>query len=127
MLHVLVIEDNQYFAQVLCDILEIKGCVTAHASSAERGLEMAKEWQPEIIFCDIELHGVAGGLDFARRIRADGESSDIPLIAISGYATDHDQQAALQAGFNVMLGKPVKFADISKLLETYSGTRRAEA
>lgn len=127
MLHVLVIEDNQYFAQVLCDILEIKGCVTAYASTAERGLEMTKELQPEIVFCDIELHGGASGLDFARSVRADKESTDLPLIAISGYASDDDQQAALEAGFNFLLAKPVRFADLSRIVDRYSGTGRARA
>lgn len=122
--HVLVIEDNQYFAQVLCDILEIKGCVTAYASTAERGLEMTKELLPEIVFCDIEFHGVASGLDFARSIRADKDATGITLIAISGYMTDKDHQAALQAGFDLMLGKPVKFADISRVLDNYAAAGR---
>jgi CheY-like chemotaxis protein len=117
---VLVIEDNPDFGQLLCDILTIQGCVTEVAHEALLALEMARAAPYDVIFSDINLPGTVSGLGFARLLRADPQLSHTPLIAVSGYTADEDRQRALDAGFNLVFPKPVKFADLSMALATYS-------
>jgi CheY-like chemotaxis protein len=119
-LRVLVVEDNQDFAQILRDILEIKGCETAVAFNARAGLETTKKIMPDMIFCDIGLPGDINGLGFARALRADSELAHIPLIAVSGYNSDEDRQRASLAGFDMIFPKPVRFADITQALAIFS-------
>ena len=120
-LRVLAIEDNRDFAQLFRHMLEIMGCDLEIRPDARSGLERAHEILPELIFCDIGLPGDMDGFAFARAIRGDAALAHIPLVAVSGYSSPADIQCALEAGFNRVCGKPVKFADISEALATFAG------
>ncbi len=114
---VLVIEDNRDFAQLFKDMLQIMGCDPEVAMTAQEGLEVARQSQPDMIFCDIGLPGEMDGFGFARALRADARTKDIPLVAVSGYTSAEDKQKALAAGFDRLCPKPVKFGDISESLK----------
>ncbi|WP_019141166.1 response regulator [Noviherbaspirillum massiliense] len=116
----LVVEDNPDFAQLIRDILEIKGCEARVASNARNGLKAAQEMQPDIIFCDIGLPGELNGLEFARALRADANLSRTPLVAVSGYTSEADRLRAIEAGFDMVFPKPVKFADLTAALERFA-------
>jgi CheY-like chemotaxis protein len=119
-INALVVEDNQDFAQLVCDILHIQGCTSHVAHNARTGLALAKRIHPAIVFCDVGLPGAMNGLDFARTMRADESLRDIPLVAITGYTSEQDKTAALAAGFNMVFPKPFKFADLLKALEQFT-------
>lgn len=121
-LRVLAIEDNRDFAQLFRHMLEVMGCELDIMSDARSGLARAHEILPKLIFCDIGLPGDMDGLAFARAARADPALAHIPLVAVSGYNSPADVQRALEAGFNRLCGKPVKFADISEVLATFAIT-----
>ena len=115
----LVIEDHRDFAQLLCDILEIQGCTAHSVYNAQEGLQTARSIMPEMIFCDIGLPGAMDGLGFARQLRSEASLAHIPLVAVSGYTSEHDKSRAIEAGFNLVFAKPVKFADLTLALDTY--------
>ncbi len=125
-LRVLAIEDNRDFAQLFRHMLEIMGCDLDITTDARSGLARAHARLPELIFCDIGLPGDMDGFAFARAVRADPALAHIPLVAVSGYNSPADVQRALEAGFNRVCGKPVKFADISEALATF-GIKRPGA
>jgi CheY-like chemotaxis protein len=124
-LRVLSIEDNWDFAQLFQHMLQIMGCELEMTSDAEAGLKLAREGSPQLIFCDIGLPGDMDGYDFARKLRADPALAHLPLVAVSAYCTPDDVKRALEAGFDRVCGKPVKFAEISAALSAFSnGTLR---
>jgi signal transduction histidine kinase/ActR/RegA family two-component response regulator len=123
-LRVLAIEDNRDFAQLFRHMLEAMGCDLEIAADARSGLALARAIAPELIFCDIGLPGDMDGFAFARAVRADPALAAIPLVAVSGYNSPADVQRALQAGFDRVCGKPVKFADISDALATFAVKRQ---
>lgn len=116
---VLVIEDNPDFAQLLCDLLEIKGCGAITAHNASNGLLLAKERRPAMIFCDLGLPGEMDGLEFAAALRSDRDIPHIPLIAVTGYSTEEDTMRAMRAGFDMVFPKPVRFADLTAAIEHF--------
>lgn len=116
---VLVIEDNQDLAKLFCDLLEVMGCTTYVAFSARGGLESARREVPDLVFCDLRLPGDKSGFDVAREMRADPKLAHIPLLAVTGYDDAHEHQRALDAGFERVFGKPVKFAQILEVLNSY--------
>ena len=122
-LRVLAIEDNRDFAQLFRHMLEIMGCELDITSDARSGLARAHEMLPELIFCDIGLPGSMDGFAFARAVRNDPVLAQIPLVAVSGYNSPADVQRAIEAGFDRVCGKPVKFADISETLATFASGR----
>ncbi|MEO5687930.1 MAG: response regulator, partial [Burkholderiaceae bacterium] len=111
-------------AQLFRHMLEIMGCDLDITADARSGLETARAIQPKLIFCDIGLPGDMDGFAFARALRADPLLADTPLVAVSGYNSPADVQRALDAGFNRVCGKPVKFADISEALATFAALRQ---
>lgn len=118
-LKVLVIEDNQDLAKLFCDLLEVMGCNTEVALTVRSGLESARKTLPDLIFCDLRLPGERDGFDFARELRADEELGHVPLIAVTGYSGVDERQRALDAGFNRVFAKPIKFAEIQEVLKAY--------
>jgi len=124
---VLAIEDNRDFAQLFRHMLEVMGCELDIASDARSGLARARAILPELIFCDIGLPGDMDGFALAKAVRGDAALSHIPLVAVSGYNSPADVQRALEAGFNRLCGKPVKFADISEALATFAIKRPGNA
>jgi len=118
-MRVLVIEDNQDLAKLFCDLLEVMGCTTEMAFTARSGIEAARGAAPELVFCDLRLPGEKDGFGFASEMRADRALAHIPLIAVTGYDDVDEHQRALDAGFDRVFEKPVKFAQILDLLNTY--------
>ncbi|WP_194725800.1 response regulator [Noviherbaspirillum malthae] len=116
----LVVEDNQDFAQLVCDILHIQGCTPHVAYRAEAALTIARNINPDIVFCDLGLPGDMNGLDFARSMRADASLRSIPLVAITGYTSEQDKAAAMAAGFNMVFPKPFKFVDLTNAIAQYA-------
>jgi signal transduction histidine kinase/ActR/RegA family two-component response regulator len=126
-MRVLAIEDNRDFAQLFRHMLEVMGCDLDIRPDARSGLERAREILPELIFCDIGLPGEMDGFAFARAVRSDPVLAPIPLVAVSGYSSPADVQHAMEAGFNRVCGKPVKFADISDALATFASRQSGAA
>jgi len=122
--HVLVIEDNRDFARLFGDMLEIMGCSRDIAFDARSGFDALRQRRPNLIFCDLGLPGSMDGFEFARALRSDPDLEPIPLIGVSGRTSSEDVQQALDAGFDRLFPKPVKFADVSGALSTYSKGNR---
>ena len=105
-----MIEDNCDTADSMCLVLKLRGHAVAVAYNGADGVRMAKEWQPEIVLCDIGLPGM-DGFHVAAEIRKDPATATAVLIAISGYAEQPSMSEA-QAIFDHYLLKP---ADPSQL------------
>jgi CheY-like chemotaxis protein len=114
--HVLCIDDNQDFLQVLSHLIDALGYDLTTAISAVEGIDIAHAKQPHIIFCDLGLPNGMDGFEFARLIRADETLKNIPMVAVSARTDDESRAKALASGFDKTLSKPVKFADIRTVL-----------
>lgn len=118
-MRVLVIEDNQDLARLFCDLLQVMGCLTEVAFSGRSGLEVARRTKPDLVFCDLRLPGEKNGLDVARELRADPGFAGTPLIAVTGYVDPEEKKRALDAGFDRVFAKPIKFGEIQEVLKAY--------
>jgi PAS domain S-box-containing protein len=114
---VLYVEDNPANLNLMEHILRrVPGLNLISAHTAELGLEMARQHQPEIIILDINLPGMTGMEALAHLQRLD-ETRAIPVVALSANAMPDEIQKALDAGFQRYLTKPL---NISELLNTLS-------
>ena len=102
---VLIIEDNVDLAESLRELLELDGHQVAVAYSGPEGLAKAREFQPEVVLCDIGLPGM-DGYAVARAFRADERLKEVFLVALTGYAQPEDLKEAAEAGFDRHLAKP---------------------
>jgi two-component system, sensor histidine kinase len=114
-LRVLVIDDNQDAAETLAMLLESNGHKTLKAYNAQAGLSAAARFQPQAVFCDIEMRGM-NGYEVATRLRDDPRHAPALLVAVTGRGAREDQQRSLQAGFDVHLTKPISYEAVRQAL-----------
>ncbi|WP_334191137.1 response regulator [Noviherbaspirillum sp.] len=115
---VLIVEDNHHLAQLFSDLLEVLGCTSDVALSARSGLDMVHKKRPDLIFCDLRLPGEMDGFGFAREFRSMSLSPFVPLVAVTGLCTAEDREKAMQAGFDRIFIKPLKFNEIQELVDS---------
>jgi PAS domain S-box-containing protein len=114
-LRIMVVDDNADAATMLAMFLETLGHEVAVEHDPVRALERVRGIAPDACILDIGLPGMDGH-ELARRLRALPETADILLIAATGYGREHDHAAALAAGFDHHLVKPVDTKRLSELL-----------
>jgi CheY-like chemotaxis protein len=118
-LRVLTVEDNPDISTLLTLILEASGADVTCATSAPQALELLGQGKYDALVSDIGMPEMSG-IEFIRRVRARG--SHIPGIALSAYSTAEDRHAALDAGYDLFVPKPVQPAKlISGLSELVGG------
>lgn len=113
---VLLIEDNDDAREMTAMVLECHGHTVFKAADGVDGIRIAGQNKPDVIVIDIGLPGIDGH-EVARRLKSAADTQKIPLIALTGYGLPHDRQAALEAGFNMHLVKPVNADALLKAIE----------
>jgi two-component system CheB/CheR fusion protein len=113
---VLLVDDNEDAVETMSFLLGELGHETRFALDGPEALRIVQEFKPDIVFLDIGLPDM-DGFEVARRMRKMPECSEIPIIAVSGYARDSDRQRALAAGFTGHLAKPVNLERIERVVE----------
>jgi CheY-like chemotaxis protein len=78
-------------------------------------LQYAESWRPEVIFLDIGLPRL-NGHDAARRIREQSWGKNVVLVALTGWGQEKDRRQSAEAGFDHHLVKPVRYADLTRIL-----------
>jgi CheY-like chemotaxis protein len=116
---ILVIEDNLDSAEVLQTFLEIHGHEISVNYDGTNGLETARQNNPDVIICDINLSGDLDGYDVAEEIKRNEQTKSIFLIALSGYGRIEDKEKSKAAGFDSHLVKPTNFDDLLELLDNF--------
>ena len=124
---ILVIEDNPESLQLLAYLLSMAGHETLTAADGEEGLRLALGARPDLILCDIQLPGIDGH-EVARQLKASGECSSIPLVAVTAYSMPGDRENAMAAGFDGYLTKPIDPATILGQVDAFlPDAKRGEA
>lgn len=94
-------------------LLERSGNELATCYEGPAALEMANSYQPQVVILDIGLSGM-NGYEVARRLRE--MLPNALLIAMTGWVAEENSARAREAGFNRYMVKPVRLAELHKLL-----------
>jgi signal transduction histidine kinase/CheY-like chemotaxis protein len=120
-LRVLVTEDNEINRIVARAMLERAGCVVSIAQDGAEAVRLVAQTRPDLVLMDLSMP-VMDGLEATRRIRA-AEAAEgrapTPIIALSANALAEHRDAALQAGMNAYLTKPVEDAALRAALAAH--------
>ena len=107
--HLLVVDDSVLNREVVDQALRLEGAAVTLATDGAEALERLRR-DPlayRLVLMDVQMP-VMDGLTAARRIRCDLGRNDLPLIALTAGALPHEREAALAAGMNDVLTKPVR-------------------
>lgn len=121
---VLVIEDSVDGADAMGDLLALDGHEARVAYDGPSGLALARDFRPEIVFCDIGLPEM-DGYEVARAMRADDALRGTYLVALSGYARPEDREHSAEAGFDWHLAKPPSMEELERVVVERPGSRAA--
>lgn len=103
---ILIVEDNEQNLYLETFLLEKQGYEVVQARNGQQGLELAAYEHPDLILLDIQLP-VMDGYEVAKRLKQALETTSIPIVAVTSYAMAGDREAALAAGCQGYIEKPI--------------------
>lgn len=112
---ILVIDDDKELRQALTAALENQGWNVLSASNGDEGLELARNHLPKAILCDLLMPG-KNGFRVCSAIRDDDALKYSVLIAMSGKGFEDTKQAAMEAGADEFMVKPLDFGRLRDVL-----------
>lgn len=96
-IRVLLVEDDQEFAEMYRLKLEADGYEVSLARDGEQGLRMAADSPPDLVFLDIRMPRM-GGLEMLEHLRLDPATEALPVVILSNYGEDELRKRGLELG-----------------------------
>ncbi len=121
---ILLIDDDDNIREVVSDMLEYLGHQVCSASSGDRGVELFRQQPFDLVITDLGMPGLSGW-DVTRICKE--LRPEIPVIMISGWGNQIDEETAAKGGLDAILAKPFEMGKIKSLLDTVlSGSVKAQ-
>ncbi|MFV8781316.1 ATP-binding protein [Microbulbifer sp. SA54] len=114
-IHLLIFEDNAVNRALMNAFCDDQNVNVTFVTDGSTGIERALEIRPDIILMDVHLPGITG-IEITKKIRQIPEIRNIPIIGLSAAAFSEQQSAALSAGMDDYLTKPVAFPQLISVI-----------
>ena len=112
MTRILLVEDNEMNRDMLSRRLARRGFEVLIAENGQTGVDLTLSEKPDLVLMDMSLP-IMDGWEATRRLKADPDTSAIPIIALTAHAMASDRELAIEAGCDDYDSKPV---DLPRLL-----------
>jgi CheY-like chemotaxis protein len=112
---ILIIEDQPIELKLAGRVLEAEGFTVNGIDAAEQAFASIKEDRPHLILVDMSLPGM-DGLALVRKLKADPETRSIHIVAVTAYPERFPQAAAIEAGCDGYLLKPLSTRTLPQIL-----------
>jgi CheY-like chemotaxis protein len=86
-----------------------------YASNGREAVELARIHAPALILMDVQMPEM-NGLEAIRRLRADPQFADVPIIALTAMAMTGDRERCLAAGATAYISKPVALKHLLEMM-----------
>ena len=103
---ILIVEDNPENMSLMEMILRARDYNLLRATDGEEALAVAVREKPDLIVMDIQLPKLSG-LEVTSRLRQLPEFEHLPILAVTAFASQEDEQQTLEAGCDAYLAKPI--------------------
>lgn len=117
-LHVLVVDDEVSFGNVMREVLDSFGLDVRVAVGAGQALEQMRRQAPDLLMVDVMMPEV-DGLSLIRMVQKEPAWLGIPIIVVSARTGQADQHEALFAGADAFLAKPFTADELRKALRPF--------
>jgi two-component system, cell cycle response regulator DivK len=115
---ILIIEDNPLNMELAADLLAEAGYEVLQATTAEKGLQLARSLLPNLILMDTSLPGM-DGLQATMILKSESETQHIPVISLTANAMKGDEETARAAGAMAYVTKPIDTRTFVKDISAY--------
>src|SRR5687768_13921973 len=120
---VLIVDDQPQNTEILSTMLQFEGYKTLTASNGLDALRIAAEALPHLIVLDILMPGMIG-FEVCRQLKANPETSDIPVIFVSALGELSDRIKAFDMGGVDYLVKPINVTEALARIRTHTTLRQ---
>ena len=117
---ILVVDDSAVNLKLAAALLRGEGYRVLLATSAEQALMTLRTTLPDLVLVDIQLPGMSG-LELTRCIRQETRTRELRVVVLSAAAGQEVEQAALEAGCNGFIGKPIDTRTLGSRLRGFMG------
>lgn len=108
---ILVIEDEAHILENIVETLDMEGFTVRGANDGQKGIEVAREFLPELIICDIMMPEV-NGYGVLLELRNHQPTARIPFIFLTALAEKDDMRKGMELGADDYLTKPFTSAEL---------------
>ena len=115
---VLLVEDNEVNSYLIRFVLERAGYAVQVATNGLEGIEAARLERPDLILMDIGMP-VMDGYEATERLKADPGLFDVPVVALSAHAMEHEKERAYQAGCVAHIEKPIDMTTFIRQVQAH--------
>ncbi|KKW93710.1 response regulator [Sphingobium sp. LB126] len=102
----LVVEDNELNLKLFCDLLRAHGREVLPLRDGRDLLAQAREFHPDLVITDIHLPHISG-LELIISLKRDPQLSSVPIMAVTAYAGQGDEERIRGAGAQAYVSKPI--------------------
>jgi len=120
---ILIVDDNQDGRELVVKVLKTRGYQTIEAVDGEEALEKAVAERPDLILMDRSLPKI-DGYEVTRRLKAQEEFKDVPVVALTAHAMRGNREKALEAGCDGYISKPINVRELPELIMSYLRGKR---
>ena len=119
---ILVAEDDPDSRSIVVKTLTLEGYETLEAADGRSVLALARRERPDLIVMDLAMPGM-DGWEASRRLKADPETADIPIIALTAFALRGDEERAREVGCDGYLSKPCRPRTLREVVSRFLAGR----
>ncbi len=116
MAKILIVEDNALNIKLFCDLLTAHGHDAHPITDSREALSAARSFAPDLIITDIQLPHLSG-IELMQLVRADDQLADVPIMAVTAYAAQGDDERMRAAGAQSYVSKPISVARFVEAVE----------
>ena len=116
----MIVEDNALNIKLFCDLLAAHGHEPEAVTDSRNALDAPRNFSPDLVITDIQLPHVSG-IELMELLRADEQLKNVPIMAVTAYSAQGDDERIRAAGAQAYVSKPIsvmRFAEtVDELLE----------